>query len=212
MLSRRSRIAVLAVAVLLSALVGCSAPTTAMNSGSSPTEAVRTEVAETASPTANPGRTSAPVLRALPGCEDLLSIEQVRVTLNDGRVEGPDRLDTVSAPLVLGPAARETFGTATDAVGCSYGIPYSDGGFYILVVEVDSNSVSELESALTASDEYERTTRGNISMFSKAIPEGIGTYLGYAFEGPVWAIVQGTLVGPTTSVNLAADAISEISQ
>jgi len=140
----------------------------------------------------------------------LLSIEQVRVTLNDDRVEGPESLDAVEAPIVLGPAALNTFSTASDSVGCSFGIPYSDGGFYIIVVDVDAGSASELRSALEASDEYAHTTRGDIAMFSKAIPEGIGTYLGYAFLGTVWAIVQGTMVGPTTSVNLAADAVASV--
>lgn len=128
--------------------------------------------------------------------------------MNDDRVEGPDPLDVVEAPSVLGPVARETFATATDAVGCTYGIPESDGGFYAMVLDVDAESASELVSALEASDEFARTTRGDIVMFSKGFPEGIGTYLGYAFEGSIWAIVQGTMVGPETSVNVAADAVT----
>lgn len=77
-----------------------------------------------------------------------------------------------------------------------------------MVLDVDAVSASGLVSALEASDEYELTTRGDIIMFSKGVPEGIGTYLGYAFEGSVWAIVQGAMVGPTTSVNVAADAVT----
>ena len=65
-------------------------------------------------------------------------------------------------------------------------------------------------SALEASDEYEHTTRGDTVMFSKGVPEGIGTYHGYAFDGSVWAIVQGTMVGSTTSVNIAADAVTAV--
>lgn len=71
-------------------------------------------------------------------------------------------------------------------------------------------SASELVSALEASDEYEHTTRGDIAMFSKAVPEGIGTHLGYALDERVWAIVQGTMVGSTTSVNVAADAVTAV--
>lgn len=162
-------------------------------------------------PTPTPETTRSPEPVALPTCADLLSIEQVRITVDDDRVEGPHPLDAVEVPSVLGPAARETFETAIDSVGCSYGIPESDGGFYVIVLDVDAESASELVSALEASDEYERTTRGDVVMFSKGIPEGIGTYLGYAFEGSVWAIVQGTMVGPTTSVNVAADAVTAVS-
>ena len=146
----------------------------------------------------------------MPNCAELLSLEQVRVTLNDDRVEGPDPLDALEAPSVLGPVARHTFETATDAVGCSYGIPYSDGGFYVIVLAVDAASASELVSALEASNEYEHTTRGDIAMFSKGVPEGIGTYLGYALDENVWAIVQGTMVSSTTSVNIAADAVTAV--
>ena len=47
-------------------------------------------------------------------------------------------------------------------------------------------------------------------MFSKGVPEGIGTYLGYALDENVWAIVQGTMVSSTTSVNIAADAVTAV--
>lgn len=146
----------------------------------------------------------------LPECADLLSLEQVHAALGDDRPEGPYPRDAAEAPSVLGPSARETFATATDAVECGYSIPNSDGGFHIIVLDVDATSASELVSELDASDEYERTTRGDIVMFSTEIPDGIGMYLGYAFDGNVWGIVYGTIVGPASSVNVAAAAVTAV--
>ncbi|MBM7827078.1 MULTISPECIES: hypothetical protein [Microbacterium] len=206
--SRRVRIAVLTA--LLVALCGCSAKPPGTVSSASPDTDGASLAAETPSTTPAPDPTHSPEPVAVPNCAELLSLEQVRVTLNDDRVEGPDPLDAIEAPSVLGPAARHTFETATDAVGCSYGIPYSDGGFYVIVLAVDAASASELVSALEASNEYEHTTRGDIAMFSKGVPEGIGTYLGYALDENVWAIVQGTMVSSTTSVNIAADAVTAV--
>lgn len=139
-----------------------------------------------------------------------MSIEQVRVAVNDDRVQGPDPLDVIEAPNVLGPAAQELFRSATELVGCTYGIPQTDGGFYVIVVAVESPAASEVVAALAVSDEYAHTTRGEVEMFSKDVPEGIGTHLGYAFAGGAWAIVQGTMVGPETSVNVAADAVTAV--
>lgn len=200
--SRRVRIAVLTA--LLVALCGCSAKPPGTVSSASPDTDGASLAAETPSTTPAPDPTHSPEPVAVPNCAELLSLEQVRVTLNDDRVEGPDPLDAIEAPSVLGPAARHTFETATDAVGCSYGIPYSDGGFYVIVLAVDAASASELVSALEASNEYEHTTRG------EGVPEGIGTYLGYALDENVWAIVQGTMVSSTTSVNIAADAVTAV--
>lgn len=188
MSSRCVQIAVLTS--LLVALCGCSPQLPgAVSSASSVTDRP-SRPAETSSLTPTPDPTRSPEFITVPSCADLLSLEQIRVTLNDERVEGPDSLDAIEAPPVLGPAARQTFETATDAAGCTYGIPNSDGGFYLIVLAVDAVSASELVSALEGSDEYEHTTRGDVVMFSKAVHEGIGTHLGYAFDERVWAIVQ----------------------
>lgn len=210
--SRHFHIAVLVAGLV--ALGGCSAQPLDTPSEAPPTEVAGSQATDTASssPTPSPTTTLTAEAVALPTCAELLTIEHVRVALNEERIEGPEVLDAIAAPSVLGPAARDVFAAATAAVGCSYGIPYSDGGLYIIVLDVDAGAVSDLVSALTASDEYEHTTRGNIAMFSRDIPEGIGSYLGYAFEGTVWAIVQGTIVGPTTSVNIAADAVASVTR
>lgn len=117
MSSRRVPIAVLTA--LLVALSGCSAPDPDVIASASPSAGGGSRITETTNvtptPTPDPTRSREPVV--LPSCADLLSIEQVRVTVNDDRVEGPNPLDAVEAPSVLGPAARETFETATDVVG-----------------------------------------------------------------------------------------------
>jgi len=136
MSSRRVQIAVLTA--LLVAVCGCSAqPPGAIPSASPDTDGA-SRAAETPSLTPTPDPTRSPELVTVPNCADLLSLEQLRVTLNDERVEGPDPLDAIEVPSVLGPAARQTFETATDALGCNYGIPYSDGGFYVIILAVEA--------------------------------------------------------------------------
>lgn len=130
--------------------------------------------------------------------------------MNDVRVDGPDPFELDGAPSALGPMARLAFADASDSLYCGYGIPQSDGIFYLIVLTLGAETASELVAALDASDEYQRTRRGDISLFSKFVDDGIGTHLGYAFDGTVWAIVEGTMVGPTTSVNLAADAVAAV--
>lgn len=209
MSSRIFRVAVLSF--LLVMVSGCAGQVDDMDSSPSPTDSRGTPATGAASPTAEPDATPTSQRAAFPDCANLLGIEQVRASLDDDdRVEGPDPLEVIEAPDVLGPAAQDLFETATDVVGCSYGIPQTDGNFSVVVLDIDAGAASELVSALVASDEYEHTTRGDIAMFSRGIPEGLGTYLGYAFADDVWAIVHGTMVGPTTSVNIAADAVAAV--
>ncbi|KAA9085434.1 hypothetical protein [Microbacterium radiodurans] len=208
MSSRIFRVAVLSL--LLVMVSGCTGQVDDMDTSPSPTGSRETPATDAVSPTAEPEVTPPPQRAALPDCANLMSIEQVRVSVNDDRVEGSDPLEVIAAPDVLGPAAQDTFDAATDVVGCTYGIPQTDGGFSVTVLVVDAEAASELVNALGESDQYERTTRGAIVMFSKDIPEGLGTYLGYAFADDVWAIVHGTMVGPTTSVNVAADAVAAV--
>ncbi|MDD7944713.1 hypothetical protein PUW79_08740 [Microbacterium sp. NE2HP2] len=208
MSSRTFRVAVLSL--LLVMVSGCTGQVDDMDSSPPPTDSRETPATGAASPTAEPDVTPPSQRAALPDCSNLMGIEQVRVSVNDDRVEGPDPLDVIEAPDVLGPAAQDAFDTAADVVGCTYGIPQTDGGFSVMVLDIDEATASELVSALAESDEYEHTTRGEIAMFSKGIPEGLGTYLGYAFADDVWAIVHGSMVGPTTSVNVAADAVAAV--
>lgn len=208
MSSRIFRVAVLSF--LLVMVSGCVGQVDDMDSSPSPTDSRETPGTGAASPTAEPDVTPPSQRAAFPDCANLMGIEQVRVSVNDDRVEGPDPLDVIEAPDVLGPAAQDAFDTAADVVGCTYGIPQTDGGFSVMVLDIDEATASELVRALAESDEYEHTTRGEIAMFSKGIPEGLGTYLGYAFADDVWAIVHGSMVGPTTSVNVAADAVAAV--
>ncbi len=208
MSSRIFRVAVLSL--LLVMVSGCTGQVDDMDSSPSPTGSRETPATSAVSPTAEPDVTPPPQRAALPDCSELMSIEQVRVTVGVDRIEGPDPLEVIEAPRVLGPAAQETFDAAIDVVGCTYGIPQSDGKFSVMVLDVDEAAASELVSALAESDEYEHTTRGEIAMFSKDIPEGLGTYLGYAFADDVWAVVHGTMAGATTSVNVAADAVAAV--
>lgn len=208
MSSRILRVAVLSF--LLVMVSGCAGQVDDMDSSPSPTDSRETPGTGAASPTAEPDVTPPSQRAAFPDCANLMGIEQVRVSVNDDRVEGPDPLEITETPDSLGPAAQDLFEAATDVVGCTYGIPQTDGGFSVMVLDVDADAASELVSALAASDEYEHTTRGDIAMFSRGIPEGLGTYLGYAFADDVWAIVHGTMVGPTTSVNVAADAVAAV--
>lgn len=85
--SRRVRIAVLTA--LLVALCGCSAKPAGTVSSASPNTDGASLAAETPSLTPTPDPTHSPEPVAVPNCAELLSLEQVRVTLNDDRVEGP---------------------------------------------------------------------------------------------------------------------------
>lgn len=196
--------------VLAFALSGCAerAPEASPTSpGPSPSQSTPTP---STPPTSAPSPTPPVAVPSIPACGDLLAVEQVRVTVNETRIEGPQQGSSLAPESLPGPLARGTYLGARDTLTCGYGIPQSDGIVAVTVTVIEPAAGEELTQALTMSDQYTHTTRGEIDLFSTYISDGIGTYLGYAIRGPAWAIVQGTLVNETTSVNLAADAVTAV--
>lgn len=116
----------------------------------------------------------------------------------------------MSASSLTGPIAQRTYEGATSARGCGWGIPYSDGIVHVTVALVAPANSVPLIAALADSTEYTRTALGDIETFAKPITTGIGTNLDYAFVGPVWVIVEGTIVSERTAFALAAQAANSV--
>lgn len=127
---------------------------------------------------------------------------------DDDRIEARGEAIARDPALLPGPVAQATYAGATTTRTCGWAIP--EGGFSITVVRADEAEVREFGSALAGSADHAASRHGDVSVFSRPIPEGIGAYLAYGIEGSVWVIVDGTLPNATRAETIAADVAATV--
>ena len=193
----------LVAAALLSALSGCSLAVTLPSAEpSTPTSTTPPAVAET------PTSTPEPVALSIPGCDHLLTLEQAKSLQGPTTVflgEGPAN---EYSPWFEVPAVRTAISGVTVGKSCWWGIPDSDGSFYVFVAEIDPVSRVSIESALTA-EGYSSAVVGARTVHSK---EGDAdfTYRGevHQFSGDLWILSDGgNLDISGVAADMAFDAI-----
>lgn len=200
--------------LLIGALV--IATMTACASSAAPSAQETAPPTATADPTPSATSTPAPSETApeqvpgdlvVPSCDDLLPLEQLRATLGDPAPPIESFGEQPAAePSGMGPLANQTLQNAASQVTCNWGIPVSDGVFDVTVAQIEPAARDDLIAALHGAGDYDYAEPEGLPAFQRAVTSGIGTYLGYAFDGPVWVIVDGTVVYEDTVIQVAADA------
>ncbi|MBN9606703.1 MAG: hypothetical protein J0G30_08845 [Actinomycetales bacterium] len=185
----------LALAALLAAC-GTAGPASTGSPSPSPTPTVST------SP--SPAPTPTPVSIAIPDCEQLLPLATAR-TIFSPSTEYLGEVSLSGSGFVLGSDAATTAASAADPYrGCSWGIPNSDGVFWLYVGVLDSAEVAALEAGLTA-DGFTSATTGTVTGYdqlgSTEVSDWAATHL---VTGGAWIACEGPAASVTGQATGAA--------
>ena len=190
-------------AALVSALSGCS-PTIILPSAEPATPSSTTPPTDAETPTPTPE----PVALGIPGCDNLLTLDQAKSLQGSTTVFLGESPANEYSPWFEVPAVRTAISGVSVGKSCWWGIPNSDGSFYVFVAEIDPATRASIESALTA-DGYSSAVVGARTVYSK---EGDAdfTYRGEAhqFSGDLWILSDGANLDISgVAADLAFDAI-----
>jgi len=153
-----------------------------------PTSTPVVEPVETTSPTAEPE----PVVEALtiPDCETLLPIALARSAFADSTEFLEETVATEYYPWFQIPAVNTAIAGVTVARSCWWGIPNSDGSFFLLVAEIAPETRTSIEAALDA-EGFTSVDMGTLSARENGREGGNGyeaeTHL---FTGDVWILAD----------------------
>lgn len=115
-----------------------------------------------------------------------------------------------AAPADLMPSA-DTVTAAHDAERaevCAWIVPDSDGGFHVVVAELDDAAATSLLTALRADSALIPDTVAGTTSFTGEIDSELGTTsVTYVLDGELWVTVIGTL-DPASSPIIAAEAFA----
>ncbi|GAA1701902.1 hypothetical protein GCM10009808_19840 [Microbacterium sediminicola] len=184
-----------AAALLL--LAGCTTPTPEPTATTEPTTSPSATVAPTVEPTSD--------AIVLPACEDMLDLAVVQTNFG----ANAQFLDVVAdgdlTSLLPGPAAQTALDAAVSREGCLWGIPNSDGAFFVIVADIPLSARDTLVSALGSSD-FSETVIGSAPAFVWERDDEMGTLTTvYVFADPIWVTVTGA--GTTASQTAIAEDV-----
>ena len=176
----------LIAAALVSALSGCT-PSFNFPSAEPSTQTSTTPPAVTEIPTPTPE----PAALIIPGCENLLTLDLAKSLQGPTTVFLGESPANEYSPWFEVPAVRTAISGVTVGKTCWWGIPNSDGSFYVFVAKFDPATRASIESALTT-EGYASAVVGARTVYSK---EGDAdfTYRGevHQFSGDLWILSDG---------------------
>ncbi len=148
----------------------------------------------TPTPTASPSPTpdAGGPGAVLPACANLLPLSTVHALFGDAAE--PIETGGSAADHMPGPLAADTVRSARQTEMCTWGIPFSDGGFSVITAELTRSARDRLIASLRAASSYaERTLDGEVSFTHEEESELGTTAVVYVFVDDVWITVDGTL-------------------
>ena len=178
----------LIAAALVAALSGCSLSVTLpTDEPSAPTSTSTPEPDSVESPTA----TAEPAALSIPGCDSLLTLDLAKSLQGPTTVFLGESPANEYTPWFEVPAVRTAITGLTEGQSCWWGIPNSDGSFYVLVTEIDPSTRASVESALTA-EGYSTAVVGARTVRAKEGDDDF-TYRGevHQFSGDLWILSDG---------------------
>lgn len=191
-------------------VIGCAAVLTLGLAACGPTLQVEPAPTASASATASPTPTPTPepVALELPGCEELLTIEEARALFSANTEflgEGPG--SDFSGRFEIPEIAAAIAGSAQSR-SCWWGVPNSDGSFSLLVAEIAAADRTALTAALTA-EGFASSTAGPVTTFELERDGMVSTESAtHLFTGDVWILSDGT--GLAVSGPVAVSALDAI--
>ncbi|WP_336631656.1 MULTISPECIES: hypothetical protein [unclassified Microbacterium] len=198
------------VALVVTAVTSGCAPSPSPQAPVPTSSAVEPSVDPTRTPPSPSASPSAPLdeITAIPECGALVSVDRMRTVTGDARLEGFGEDRTRTTDSLPGPVAGATYDGSGRTRTCAWGIASSPMSVMLSVAVIDAQARDTLTSALDASPEFERSRSGDVTVYTTPKEGEDRAYLAYGFDGPVWAIVDGTLVDAASSATLAAEAVS----
>ena len=173
-------------------MAGCAA------GSESPTPTETVTVTTTPSPSSAPPSPapsgSGAAGRSIPDCETLVPLDVVQAQPGWERYEFVGQyLDAAEPAPLPGPVASEVAAGARSRQDCIWGVPNSDSGMGVDILQIDEAAQSKLVSALAAApDEYTSFSIDGHDAFLTHAPWGIGEgVVVYAFDGGVWVVMGG---------------------
>ena len=191
------RLLIAAAAVAL--LAGCT-PTPAPVVSGSP--------AEPPTPTETVVPTAEPAALSIPDCETLLPIALAKSAFAESTEFLDETVPTEYYPWFQIPAVNTAIASVTVARSCWWGIPNSDGSFFLLVAEITPETRASIETALTA-EGFSSVSMATVTGRENEREGGVGyeaeTHL---FTGDVWILADdGTLDVSGIVAGSALDAL-----
>jgi hypothetical protein len=184
---------------LLAALTGCG-----------PTPAPEPSDSATPKPVVTVEPTEEPVVAELtiPDCERLLPIALARSSFADSTEFLGETTATEYYPWYQLPAVNTVIAGLTVARACWWGIPNSDGSFFLLVAEIDPAAQASIEGALDA-EGFSTVEMGTLTARENMREGGVGTEAEtHLFTGNVWILADdGTLEVSGVVAGSALDAM-----
>lgn len=181
--SSMRRLLIVAAALLL--LSGCG-PTPSPVATETPAESPTPTETETVPPTADP--VAEPL--TIPDCETLLPIALARSAFAESTEFLEETVPTEYYPWFQIPAVNAAIAGVTVARSCWWGIPNSDGSFFMIVAEIDPATRASVEAALTA-EGFSSVEMGTLTARENGREGGVGyeaeTHL---FTGNVWILAD----------------------
>lgn len=199
---RNSIAASLIATVLIAGLAGCDGtvdgPTTPESADPTPVETVAPT--ETAEPVVEP--------LTIPDCETLVPLALAKSSFAESTVFLGEGVPTEYYPWWQVPAVNLAISGVTLARSCWWGIPNSDGGFNLLVAEIDPATRASLDATLETEGFYPLYL-GTVSG-REAGRDGDNGYEAetHLFTGNVWILSDNhSIVGAAAIADSALDAM-----
>lgn len=178
---------------LVFALAGCvPAPVATSSPTPSPTKTAA------ATPTATPIATAAPL--AVPDCETLLPVALAQAGFSPDTVFLGEIVPAEFGGRSGIPSIPVTLAEASPARVCSYGVPNSDGVFFVGAAAVTGVQRSTMQGELTSAG-YLSTTSAGVTSFELAADGDVSSLaFTHLFSGDVWVFCDATSLDFTALV------------
>ncbi|KKI19996.1 MULTISPECIES: hypothetical protein [unclassified Leucobacter] len=201
----RRRVAAIGAVLVFGAVLGaagCAADPAGGAAKPAPSEKPTTSAPAT--PAVDPSPTGT---AKLPGCEELLPLEDVR------RISGDDRMVFLSdsAPyraLVVEhefrPVAAAAYGSAAESEACAWGVPNTGQVTSLLVARLSDAQRKEVIAELEGAG-FERSEQNGNPMFTRHEETGLSGWLrAYLFRGDIWFTEVSSEQTPQFALDAAA--------
>lgn len=189
-------------ALLLVALVGCTPAAETPGDGTAAPPA--TSSTPTAAPTGASGDPAPPTSIVLPECEQLLPLATAQALFSSNTESFGELEPSALEGVMSGPASATAVTGALAARGCLWGIPNSDGGFFVVASHITPEAKATLAAALVEGG-YAASTVDGAERYALGWDGEVGADGAvHTFVGDIWICARHTSVDILSAVSDSA--------